>query len=324
MELNEINCLFCNDSNHPTVIQENNFDGKKCNKCNLIDVSPRPRLNDIIDLYGHDDANLSAESHIATSYQNKLYARHNLRIIKTYVDRGKLLEIGPGSGEFLNEARLNGFDSFGLELNKIQASYIRNNFKIPCEESTIMDSSYENNSFDIIYHCDVVSHFFNPIEEFKQMNKKLKSKGLVVFETGNLGDVNPKYYKYFERFQYPDHLFFFGEKSIVKMLNLTGFKIIKIHRYSILSQLRFLKITSKLILFILKFFIKKNDLGNNKQSKQIKSKHNKKSRISLKKIVKLFLRNSYFFVLYIIRYYVGFFNSKLDTPQTIVIVAKKE
>ena len=75
MELNKINYLFCNNSNNPAVIQENNFDDKKYNKCNSTYISPRPSLNDIIDLYGHNDANLSAESHIATSYQNKLYVK---------------------------------------------------------------------------------------------------------------------------------------------------------------------------------------------------------------------------------------------------------
>jgi hypothetical protein len=42
---------------------------------------------------------------------------------------------------------------------------------------------------------------------------------------------------YFSQFFYPDHLFFFGEKSIDTLLEWTGFKRVCVYREAILLQL---------------------------------------------------------------------------------------
>ena len=323
MKLEHINCLICGKGDHPVIIKENGYDGKKCGECNLIYISPRPHSESIFDLYGHDNANLSAESHINSSYQNRLYAKHNIKLIKPFIKNGILLEIGPGSGEFLDEAQKNGYTSNGLELNSLQASHIRNHYKIHCEESSLVDSSFKDNMFDIIYHCDVISHFFDPIEELLEINKKLKKDGLLVFETGNLGETNPKYFKSFERFMYPDHLFFFGEKSIIKILELTGFKVKKIHRYSILPQIKFLNLIRSFLMTVSKFFRNKmssvedeNPNGSNIITREKKSK-------SFVLSIKNILQKVYFTIIYFLRYYVGAINIKMDSPKTIIIIASK-
>jgi len=63
-------------------------------------------------------------------------------------------------------------------------------------------------SFDVIYHCDVVSHLHDPIADFRAMRGRLRDRGLLLFETGNLGDVPVDRLALVPRFQYPDHLFF--------------------------------------------------------------------------------------------------------------------
>lgn len=105
----------------------------------------------------------------------------------------------------------------GIEFNNIQANFIKNKLNIPCEQSPLNDQK-----FDIIYHCDVISHFYDPIAEFERTRIKLNESGLVIFETGNLGHADIKYFKYFTKFQYPDYLFFFSEKNINTLLERTG------------------------------------------------------------------------------------------------------
>jgi hypothetical protein len=83
----------------------------------------------------------------------------------------------------------------------------------------------------------VLSHLADPIGAFQEMHRALKSNGLLVFETGNIADVDEKYMKYFSQFSYPDHLFFFGEKSLNILLERTGFKMCDIQREQIILQL---------------------------------------------------------------------------------------
>ncbi|MCL4360738.1 class I SAM-dependent methyltransferase [Candidatus Dependentiae bacterium] len=303
--MEEIKCILCNTDSSKIVIQENGYCGKQCS-CSLIFISPRPRIEEIIDIYGHGQANISAESHIGGSFLKRLYAKHTLRILKKFIKKGNLLEIGSGGGYFLDEARKAGFEPHGIELNPVQANYITNNLKIACDQKPLSSNSFDNKMFDVIYHSDVISHFHDPIAEFRTMYKKLNPNGLIIFETGNIGDIDSKYYKLFTRFQYPDHLFFFGEQNLEQLLALTGFTITKISRYSIILQLFWLRFLHT---------IRKSTSSNNIQSPN--SKIEKK--YSFKKIIK----NIYYLFLYCLRYIVGWILPKYKRPQTLIVVAHK-
>lgn len=313
--MEQINCIFCHTENAKVVIHENGYTGIKCSSCSLIYINPRPSFNEIIDLYGHDNAHATAESHIKFSYGKKLYSKHTLEIIRKYV-KGKLLEIGAGAGYFLNEARKQGFDVYGIEFNQIQAEFIKEQLNIPCELRILSNNTFNDTQFDVIYHCDVISHFYDPIEEFRKINNKLKSKGYVVFETGNLGDVDIKYFKYFSKFQYPDHLFFFSEKNINTILEKTEFELIKVYRYSILPQL-----------FVMRFLGKINSYI--KPKKNIKETGRGDDRLfiyysNLFHFIRNRLKKVYTFIYYLLRYKLGYILPKNDKPQTVIIVARKK
>ena len=59
----------------------------------------------------------------------------------------------------------------------------------------------------------------------------------MAFETGNNGEIDEKYYKYISSFNYPDHLFFFGERSLKLLLAQCGFEFLAIHRHPLLPVL---------------------------------------------------------------------------------------
>lgn len=324
--MKEIKCIFCDTESNNVVIEENGYKGKKCPKCGLIFISPRPSFDEILNLYGHDDAHISAQSHIFADFRNRLFARHHLRLIRSFIRSGTLLEIGAGAGYFLDEARKIGFNPHGLEFNPIQSNYIKNNLSIPCEESPVNTSIFQGTQFDVIYHCDVVSHFFDPISDFTNINKIMKDDSFLIFETGNLGEVNPIYYKYFQRFQYPDHLFFFSTSNLVNLLEKTGFDFIKVYRYSILPQLKAEKALSGV-----KKLIGKHVLGADKKQQyspddveavDINSVVNYQSSRT-RSIINKNINNIYQYFSYVLRYKIGRIAPKSHRPQTIIIVARK-
>jgi SAM-dependent methyltransferase len=149
------------------------------------------------------------------------------------VTQGQLLEIGPGAGFFLQEALASGFQPYGIELNPRQCEFIRG-LGIPCASQTIADA-FPGQSFDVVYHCDVISHLHDPLAEFHAMHNRLRKGGLLMFETGNLGDVRIDRLSWVPRFQYPDHLFFFSTDNIRELLS--GFELLDIHRYSLRADL---------------------------------------------------------------------------------------
>lgn len=322
--MKEIECIFCGINNDRVVIEENGYQGKKCDRCGLIYISPRPSFDEIIDLYGHDDAHTSATSHISSDYLKRLYARHNLNIIRSVVQNGALLEIGAGAGYFLDEARKMDFEPYGLEFNPIQANFIRNDLELPCEESPLDASIFAGKKFDVVYHCDVISHLFDPISDFKKINEIMKDDAFLIFETGNFGDVDRSYFKHIQRFQYPDHLFFFSTDNLIELLEKANFQLVKIHRYSILPQLLAQKV----------FFGVRNLISISNQEKEkhssnesrIKSSTNSSSLKTkrTKSIVKKSLSNAYKYFNYLLRYKIGEIAPKTHRPQTVIVIAKKK
>ena len=327
--MNEIRCIFCKIESNHAVIEENGYKGKKCPQCGLIYISPRPSLDETVDLYGHDNAHISAEKHISGSFAKRLYARHNLRVIRSVVKSGALLEIGAGAGYFLDEARKIGFDPHGFELNPIQANHIRSKLNIPCEESPLNTSVFKEKQFDVIYHCDVISHFADPISDFRKINEIMKDDSFLIFETGNLGEVDQIYFKYFRLFQYPDHLFFFSTDNLIDLLEKTGFEFIKIYRYSILPQLVVRKALSKAWSGVKKSINrhvpksgKKEEHLSEGSSVAIQSSTDSQS-FNAKSFIKKIVRNVYQYPNYVLRYKVGRIAPKAHRPQTVIIVAKK-
>ncbi len=302
--MEDISCILCGSNNGPVVIEENGFDGKKCEPCSLIYISPRPQQQAVLNIYGHDDAYIPAHAHVESTWPKQLHARYMLKLIRQHCRRGSLLEIGAGAGYFLAEARKIGFDPFAIELNPAQAEFIRSTLNIPCDNQPLSYESWKDKQFDLIYHCDVISHLHDPLAELRVMYDKLKPGGHLVFETGNLGDVDPKYFSLIPAFQYPDPLFFFGQRSLREIVQRSGFKLIKMHQFNIAPQLRFM---------------------NFMRGKKLPA-HTKKSAqrpLSRSSAIKTLLKNGCHTLSFGLRYHLGSWPVSLSTPQTVVLIAQK-
>ena len=313
--MEDIQCIFCKKPSDVVAIEENGYTGKKCPICNLIYISPRPRYVQTIERYAKDASNTSAYSIISDDFPKRLNAKHTLSIIKQYANKGTILEIGAGAGYFLDEARKNGFEVYGIEINRIQSEFINNVLKIPCENTKLSESSFSNKRFDIIYHCNVLSHLSDPLEEFRIINQKLESGGMHVFETGNVGDVNRKYYRFLGTFDYPDHLFFFSVRSIERLLEEAKYNCLKIYKYSILPRLLVDKVLAGI----------RSNSRSQETIKAVKLDPTVNNSISVRRNnKKQILKYMRIYLSYILTYKIGKIFPGKNIPQTLIIVARKQ
>jgi SAM-dependent methyltransferase len=236
--MREISCVLCQTSQSAPIISDNGFTGRQCAECGLIFVSPRPTRQEIEEIYEQGEAYLSADFFVQGpgALVSVLRARRDAKLTQRHASGGSVLEIGPGRGTFLVAARQRGFQVFGVELNPAQAAFIRDDQGIPCAESLDAASELRTEHFDVIYHRDVISHFYDPHEEMGRLRALLKPGGMHIFETGNLADVDHRYLKLIKSFQYPDHLFFYGDCSLAKLLDQTGFELVHAYRWSLLPE----------------------------------------------------------------------------------------
>jgi SAM-dependent methyltransferase len=320
-QLTQIPCIFCQHYHSRVLIQENGYQGVKCDSCGLIYISPRPAWPDILALYlktgEKENLQKSTRAGKLSILVKSLPARQTLAILKKFRLSGTLLELGPGTGEFLSTLKTAGFEVYGLEVNQKRAEYIRQTLGIPCDSTPLNSSPWAGRKFDIVYLRDVLSHFFDPIAEFRLIHQIVNANGLLVFETGNLGDVEEKYFQIIPTFDYPEHLFFFGETSLRLLLESTGFELVEIRPYAVGLVLRL----EKIVHCLRKHNKPAADTVKIPRSETAARTNSR----GLKKFIKEFLLLSYdFFVEYFLKYQLGRYLPKSGQPQTLIVIARKK
>ncbi|MBW5381276.1 class I SAM-dependent methyltransferase, partial [Brachyspira hampsonii] len=83
--------------------------------------------------------------------------------------------IGTASGFLLEEAKLLGFEPYGVELSEYSSSIAKKKFGDDrIHNGTLETSSFQENFFDVITMTDLLEHIQNPIEILKYSYKILK------------------------------------------------------------------------------------------------------------------------------------------------------
>lgn len=233
-------CPLHPDADSVAAISDNGYTGRQCAQCGVIFVSPRPSQSEIMQLYETGDAYLTPTHFVdrADSLADRIETQRTLAVIRRHIGQGAMLEYGPGNGSLLAATKRAGFSCFGVELNPVQAEYIRSVRGIPCVTSMDEIADLQSDRFDLIYHRDVLSHFYDPIAEFERIHRLLAPGGMHIFETGNFGDVDHRHFAHIKSFQYPDHLYFFGYRPLLELLERTGFEPVQTVRLSILPEQR--------------------------------------------------------------------------------------
>jgi 2-polyprenyl-3-methyl-5-hydroxy-6-metoxy-1,4-benzoquinol methylase len=137
------------------------------------------------------------------------------------------LEIGSGPGGILKYFEKNKFSKvLGIDLDQRFLDYgIKKGLNL-------VNTSFENfnttQKFDLIIICHVLEHVQNPIEILKKVNSLLNEGGLVYIEVPSIESVkNGDYGGDIKNYFHIAHVSHFTEKSIVNLLNNTGYQIVK-------------------------------------------------------------------------------------------------
>ncbi len=119
-------------------------------------------------------------------------------LIKKYniTEESKVLELGCGRGEFLNEFYNNNMISYGVDIS----SYAKEKFphlNISSVDMLKNSLPYPDNSFDVIYSKSFVEHFYYPEKIFQEAYRVLKKGGRII-------TLTPEW-KYFYKTFYEDY-----------------------------------------------------------------------------------------------------------------------
>ena len=197
----------------------------------MLATVPKPNLQDLPKYYESSDyishSNKKAGL-VSIIYQfvRNFTLKNKVKIIEVLQpQKGTLLDIGAGTGHFLDLANKNGWNVTGIEPNE-GAKNVAINKNISFAETI---ESLENNSFDVITMWHVLEHVPDLEEQITHLKRLLKPNGTIVIAVPNFNSFDAKYYKqYWAGFDVPRHLWHFSKKAIQTLFEEKNMKVVKI------------------------------------------------------------------------------------------------
>jgi len=179
---------------------------------------------------------------------------------------GVVLDIGCGTGTFLECLKHESYKVYGLEVSNQAWKYLEEK-KIPYFK--VSTSKANLKKYDNIVLIDTLEHLNSPFKDLSKIYKSLKSGGFLFIETINIDPIS-KYPSLIDKWTgiSPVHLFYWGEDVLINILTKIGFQIISIKKSPKITLKFFSVIINNLkkILFLLsirKIFNKRINLNNN-------------------------------------------------------------
>lgn len=138
-----------------------------------------------------------------------------------------LLDIGSGTGYFLNAAKEKGYTVTGIEKDSNAREHATSNFGLDIKDEQSL-WAIEDDSFDVITLWHVLEHMENLNEVVAKINSILKPDGVVIIALPNHNSHDAKKYKgYWAAYDVPRHLWHFTPDTVEKLLSKHQFNIIK-------------------------------------------------------------------------------------------------
>jgi len=231
--LGKVNCAICKNNKTKTLFRDKGFNFVQCEVCDLIYTNPRLIEEKAEELYrGQQSIDIWTEvltSPIQKEYDKKKFAMR-LETIEQYIEKGKILDIGCSIGHFLKIAEDRGWEPYGLELNKKAAKYARDKFKLKnIHEKMLEDAKFPKDYFSAAGLWGVLEHVLHPDRVLEDLYKVLKPGGVVVISIPNAGSLVARILREETScFDGVVHLWFYTQKTLTKLLEKKGYKILNI------------------------------------------------------------------------------------------------
>jgi 2-polyprenyl-3-methyl-5-hydroxy-6-metoxy-1,4-benzoquinol methylase len=188
----------------------------------ILKTHPQPTLDKLGSYYEFEDY-ISHTDGKRTLFE-KMYhfikrkaIRDKVSLINSYQpEKGRILDIGAGTGDFLLECKNQNWDILGVEPNdKAKGIALGKGIKFG---DTI--EKLESNSFDVITMWHVLEHVPDVEHQVAELKRLLKPSGTIIIAVPNFKSYDAIHYKEFwAAYDVPRHLWHFSKTAIEKLFD---------------------------------------------------------------------------------------------------------
>jgi 2-polyprenyl-3-methyl-5-hydroxy-6-metoxy-1,4-benzoquinol methylase len=197
----------------------------------MLITHPQPSL-DVLGKY-YESADYISHTDSKRSLFEKAYhfvkgiaLKNKLNLINSLQpNKGKILDIGSGTGEFLSVAQQDGWETIGLEPSD-KAKQIAINKGV---SFAVTIAQLEDRSFDVITMWHVLEHVPDLDHQIKELKRLLKPTGSLIIAVPNFKSFDAKHYgKFWAAYDVPIHFWHFSKKAIQQLFGNENMKLEKV------------------------------------------------------------------------------------------------
>ncbi len=212
-------------------VSKETFDLYQDETLDMLITHPQPSLENLGKYYESEDYISHTDN--KRSIFEKLYhfiksisLKNKLNLINSLqTNKGRLLDIGAGTGDFLAVAKNDGWEIIGVEPSE-KAKQIAIKKGVAFVEQT---TELESNSFDSITMWHVLEHVPDLDQQVKELKRLLKPNGILVIAVPNFKSFDAKHYgKFWAAYDVPIHFWHFSKTAIKMLFENENIKLEKI------------------------------------------------------------------------------------------------
>ncbi|QIP11463.1 methyltransferase domain-containing protein [Spirosoma aureum] len=220
--------LVCKDY----LVSNQNFNIEQCETCGFRLTNPRPDEKTIGSYYkseqyvSHNDESSGV---INTAY--RLVRNYTLRSKLNLINKlnggpGRILDVGCGTGAFLDTSKQGGWQVMGMEPDPDARAVAQKKLEADIQPNLrALDGA---TPFDIITLWHVLEHIPDLNETVPQLNKLLSPKGTLLIAVPNSDSYDAHYFKeYWAAYDVPRHLQHFTPSTIKLLFKKHGLTCIE-------------------------------------------------------------------------------------------------
>lgn len=232
---------------------------QRCLNCSLVFLNPRPTIGDIGKIYAsyytHSPKKKSAslmqrvrqqirDGYLAlelgydetTTRFQRLIGRlaylypEEQEVAKSSVmylsseHRGRVLEVGCGSGEALNELGRLGWEVEGVDFDEKAVAAARQHYNLDVKLGTLEEQEYPSDHFDALIMGHVIEHVHDPVPLLAECRRILKPGGHLIVVTPNIESLGHNLFGLsWLPLDPPRHLVLFSRTTLSKAAYKAGF-----------------------------------------------------------------------------------------------------
>jgi 2-polyprenyl-3-methyl-5-hydroxy-6-metoxy-1,4-benzoquinol methylase len=216
-------------------ISKESFEIWQCKGCTFTFTQDTP-APDAIAPYYKSDAYIS-HSDSKEGIVNQLYHKardymlgRKFQLVDRLSSGKNLLDIGTGTGYFLDFMQREGYQVTGVEIDEEARNYGAEKFGVTVHPPSFLENAAQKGSYDAITLWHVLEHLYTPLEDLQSSYALLKEQGVLIIAVPNYTSADAKHYGAdWAAYDVPRHLWHFSPATMEAMTAKAGFELIETH-----------------------------------------------------------------------------------------------